>query len=198
MVSWSGEEINQIPPATLYTYFYSPGLQCDPLSPPVFYTVCSTFEKPGFCKCVCIFIFKVSWWHVVRFIQVHISLKVCFQLHYVATVNTTLMKCRHINIITYILFRITSVLNYTSNTNLLVITVCIFLWMKDADYIFVFSSFLPYKSTLILLYTIFCVSKSMKKHTCVILSWFYTCFLMCDSRDGAVIKCCSPKQLEEF
>lgn len=26
----------------------SPGLLCDPLTPPVFYTVCSTFETPGF------------------------------------------------------------------------------------------------------------------------------------------------------
>lgn len=47
--------MNQIPPATVYYTFaeWRPGLQRDPLSPPVFYAIYSTFEKLGFCKCVC-------------------------------------------------------------------------------------------------------------------------------------------------
>lgn len=45
---------------------------------------------------------------VITLIRVHISLKVCFQLQYVATVHMNQMKSKHININTYILFKITS------------------------------------------------------------------------------------------
>lgn len=39
---------------------------------------------------------------VITLIRVHISLKVCFQLQYVATVHMNQMKSKHININTYI------------------------------------------------------------------------------------------------
>lgn len=43
--------------------------------------------------------------YVIISIRVHISLKVCFQLQYVATVHTIQMERKHMNMNTYIWFK---------------------------------------------------------------------------------------------
>lgn len=118
---------------------WSPGLQCDPLSPPVFYTVCSTFEKPGFCKCVRIFIFMVSWWHIVWLLR----LECIFPWKYVSSYSMwplyiqIQMTRKYININTYVLFKITSKCVGFSLVmpTFLILQYLFFFWVKGNDFL---------------------------------------------------------------
>lgn len=111
---------------------------------------------------------------VITSIRVHFSLKVCFQLQFVATVHMKQMKSRHININTYVLFQITSK--------------CVgFCWwcphswyysiyfflLSERDWFYHISYFLCHLRVARLSF----LSKPMQKHTCIILLQCKSCLL---------------------